>query len=55
MKEIALENRVPFVTITDNLKVKLVEFGGKLGSVRLNADGAKRGQPVREEIVSEIR
>jgi len=50
-----LENKAPFETITDNLKVKLVELGEERYIVCLNEKEAKWGQAVREEIVSDLR
>jgi len=55
VKEIVLESKAPFETVTDNLKVKLVELGEERYIVCLNEEEAKRDQAVREEIVSELR
>lgn len=55
VKEIVLENRAPFETVTENLKVKMVEVGEKRYIACLNEEEAKRDQAVREEIVSELR
>ena len=55
VKEIVLENKAPFETVADNLKVKLVELGEERYIVCLNEEEAKRDQAVREEIVSELR
>ena len=55
MKEIVLENKAPFTTVTDNRKVKLVELGEECYIICLNEEEAKRDQAVREEIVSELR
>jgi transposase len=55
VKEIVLENTAPFETVTDNLKVKLVELEEERYIVCLNEEEAKRDQAVREEIVSELR
>ena len=55
VKEIVLENKAPFETVTGNLKVKLVELGEERYIVCLNEEEAKRDQAVREEIVSDLR
>jgi len=55
VKEIVLENRAPFETVTENLLVKLVELGEERYIVCLNEEEAKRDQAVREEIVSGLR
>jgi len=55
VKEIVLENKAPFETVTENLKVKLVELGEERYIVCLNEEEAKRDQAVREEIVSDLR
>jgi transposase len=55
VKEIVLENRDPFETVTENLKVKLVELGEARYIVCKNEEEAKRDQALREEIVSELR
>ena len=55
VREIVLENKTPFETVTDNLKVKLVELGEERYIVCLNEEEAKRDKAVREEIVSELR
>jgi transposase len=55
VKEIVLENKAPFETVADNLKVKLVELGEERYIVCLNEEEAKRDQAVREEIVSDLR
>jgi len=55
VKEIVLENKAPYETVAENLKVKLVELGEERYIVCLNEEEAKRDQAVREEIVSELR
>jgi transposase len=55
VKEIVLENKAAFETVTGNLKVKLVELGEERYIVCMNEEEAKRDQAVREEIVSELR
>jgi len=55
VKEIVLENKAPFETVAENLKVKLVELGEERYIVCKNEEEAKRDQAVREEIVSELR
>jgi hypothetical protein len=55
VKEIVLENKAPFETVTENLKVKMVELGEERYIVCLNEEEAKRDKAVREEIVSELR
>ena len=55
VKEIVLGNKPPFETVTENLKVKLVELGEERHIVCLNEEEATRDQAIREEIVSEQR
>jgi len=55
VREIVLENRDPFETVTENLKVKKVELGGKRYVVCLNEEEAKRAKTVREKVVTELR
>ena len=55
VKEIVLENKAPFETVTENLKVKLVELGEERYIVCLNEEEAKRDQAAREEVVSDLR
>ena len=55
VKEIVLESKAPFETVTENLLVKMVELGEERYIVCLNEEEAKRDQAVREEIVSELR
>jgi len=55
VKEIVLENKAPFETVTENLKVKMVELGEERYIVCLNEEEAKRDKAVREEIVSQLR
>lgn len=55
VKEIVLENKAPFETVTETLKVKLVELGEERYIVCKNEEEARRDQAVREEIVSELR
>jgi transposase len=55
VKEIVLENKEPFETVTENLKVKLVELGEERYIVCKNEEEAKRDQAVREEIVAALR
>jgi transposase len=55
VREIVLANRDPFETVTDNLKVKKVELGGKRYVVCLNEEEAKRAKAVREAVVADLR
>src|SRR3990172_2890313 len=55
VREIVLENRDPFETVTENLKVKKVELGGKTYVVCLNEEEARRAKAVREQVVAELR
>ena len=55
VREIVLASKAPFETVTDNLKVKLVELGGKRYIVCRNEEEAKRDKAVREEIVASLR
>jgi transposase len=55
VKEIVLENKAPFETVTENLKVKLVELGEMRYIVCKNEEEARRDEILREEIVSELR
>jgi len=55
VREIVLASKAPFETVTDNLKVKLVELGDKRYIVCRNEEEAKRDQAVREEIVAGLR
>src|SRR3989304_5302496 len=55
VREIVLENKDPFETVTENLKVKKVELGGKRYIVCLNEEEAKRAKAVREAVVADLR
>jgi len=55
VREIVLASKAPFETVTDNLKVKLVELGDKRYIVCRNEEEAKRDQALREEIVAGLR
>jgi transposase len=55
VKEIVLENKSPFETVTEHLLVKSVELGEERYIVCKNEEEAKRDQAVREEIVSDLR
>lgn len=55
VREIVLENTDPFETVTDNLKVKKVELGGKRYVVCKNEEEAKRAKAVRESVVADLR
>ena len=54
-REIVLEDKAPFETVSENLKVKKVELGGKSYVVCLNEEEAKRAKAVREEVIAELR
>lgn len=54
VREIVLEDKAPFETVAENLKVKLVELGGKRYIVCLNEEEAKRAKAVREKVVAEL-
>jgi len=55
VREIVLENKAPFETVSENLKVKKVELGGKTYVVCLNEEEAKRAKAIREEVIAELR
>ncbi len=55
VKEIVLEDKSPFETVAENLKVKLVELGENRYVVCKNDEEAKRDQALREEIISALR
>jgi transposase len=55
VREIVLENKDPFETVTENLKVKEVELGGKRYIVCENEEEARRAKAVREKVVTELR
>ena len=55
VREIVLENKDPFETVSENLKVKKVELGGKRYVVCLNEEEAKRAKAVRESVVADLR
>lgn len=55
VKELVLENKDPFETVTENLKVKKVELGEKRYVVCLNEEEAKRARAVRESVVADLR
>ena len=55
VREIVLANRDPFETVSENLKVKKVELGGKRYVVCLNEEEAKRAKAVRESVVADLK
>src|SRR3990172_8125644 len=55
VREIVLEDKAPFETVSENLKVKKVELGGKTYVVCLNEEEARRAKAVREQVVAELR
>lgn len=54
VREIVLENKDPFETVTENLKVKKVELGGKRYVVCQNEEEARRAKAVREKVVADL-
>ena len=55
VREIVLANKDPYETVSENLKVKKVELGGKRYVVCLNEEEAKRAKAIREKVVTELR
>jgi transposase len=55
VREIVLEDKAPFETVSENLKVKKVELGGKTYVVCLNEEEARRAKAVREQVVAGLR
>ncbi|MBI5116357.1 IS1634 family transposase [Candidatus Poribacteria bacterium] len=55
VREIVLENRDPFEMVSENLKVKMVELGGKRYVVCLNEEEARRAKAVRESVVADLK
>jgi len=55
VREIVLENKDPFETVSENLKVKNVELGEKRYVICLNEEEAKRAKAVRESVVADLR
>jgi transposase len=55
VREIVLSDKGSFETVTENLKVKKVELGGKRYVVCLNEEEAKRDKAIREKVVTELR
>src|SRR4030067_230593 len=49
VREIVLEDKAPFETVSENLKVKKVELGGETYVVCLNEEEAKRAKGGREK------
>lgn len=55
VREIVLDNKEPFETVTENLKVKKVELGGKRYVVCRNEEEARRAKAVRESVVADLK
>ena len=55
VREIVLEDKAPFETVSENLKVKKVELGAKRYVVCKNEEEAKRAKAIREKVVTELR